>query len=93
MTFGPVRSSAPQMGDTNDFSLVLGDPLFQLFRRARLTGNAPELVRRRIVAISLFAWVPLLVSIVENMASGTDVKVPFLYDIDAHVRFLVALPC
>lgn len=93
MTLGSVRSSTPQSGDTDDFSLVLGGPLFQMFRRVHLTGNALELVRRRIVAISLFAWVPLLVlSTVENMVSGADVKVPFLYDIDVHIRFLIALP-
>jgi hypothetical protein len=77
----------------NDFSLVLGGPLFQLFRRARLTGSALELVKRRVVVIALFAWLPLLVlSVIEGTAWGTAVKVPFLFDIDAQVRFLVALP-
>ena len=82
-----------QSEEANDFSLVLGGPLFQLFRHVRLTGSALELVRRRIVVIVLFAWLPLLVlSIIEGMAWGTAVKVPFLFDIDAQVRFLVALP-
>jgi len=31
-----------------DFSLVLGGPLFQLLRRAHLSGDAPQMVRRRI---------------------------------------------
>ncbi len=79
--------------DVNDFSLVLGGPLFQLLRRAHLSGSALELLRRRIVAIALFAWVPLLIlSIVDGMAWGNAVHVPFLVDVDAHVRFLVALP-
>jgi hypothetical protein len=83
----------PQSRDRNDFSLVLGGPLFQLFLRARLTGNSLELLHRRIVAISLFTWVPLLaLSAVTGMVAGTAVKVPFLYDIETHVRFLVALP-
>lgn len=43
-----------------DFSLVLGGPLFQLFRRTRLSGDALELLRRRILAITLFTWLPLL---------------------------------
>ena len=77
----------------DDFSLVLGGPLFQLFRRLHLTGNALELVRRRIAVLALVAWVPLLVlSIIDGKAAGSAVKVPFLYDIDVHVRFLVALP-
>ena len=50
-------------------------------------------MRRRIVVIVLFAWLPLLVlSIIDGTAWGTAVKVPFLFDIDAQVRFLVALP-
>ena len=43
-----------------DFSLVLGGPLFQLFHRAYLSGDALELLRRRVVVITLFTWVPLL---------------------------------
>ncbi|HEY3180003.1 MAG TPA: hypothetical protein VGL25_14095 [Casimicrobiaceae bacterium] len=83
----------PQLGHKDDFSLVLGGPLFQLFRRMHLTGNALELVRRRIVVIAFVAWVPLLVlSFVDGKAAGTAVKLPFLYDVDAYVRFLVALP-
>jgi Na+/citrate or Na+/malate symporter len=93
MTLGSVRSSVPQSGNTDDFSLVLGGPFFQLFLRARLTGDALELVRRRIVIISLFAWMPLLIlSIVTGVVAGSAVKVPFLYDIETHVRLLVALP-
>ena len=84
-------SSAPE--NVGDFSLVLGGPLYQLLRRVHLTGSALELVRRRIVAIALFAWVPLLVlSLIDGLAWGNAVRVPFLFDVDAHVRFLVALP-
>ena len=43
-----------------DFSLVLGGPLFQLFRKAHLSDDALEQVRLRIIVISLFAWLPLL---------------------------------
>src|SRR6187551_1419614 len=43
-----------------DFSLVLGGPLYQLFRRAHLSGDTLELLRRRVVVITLFAWLPLL---------------------------------
>ncbi len=76
-----------------DFSIVIGGPLFQALRRAHLTGDALQLVRRRIVVIAVFAWLPLLVlSILDAKAWGDAVGVPFLYDIDAHARFLVALP-
>ena len=76
-----------------DFSLVLGGPLYQLFRRAHLSGDTLELLRRRVLVIALFAWLPLLVlSFVEGHAWGSGVTMPFLYDVDAHVRFLIALP-
>src|ERR1044071_4393119 len=76
-----------------DFSLVLGGPLFQAFRRAHLSGDGLELVRRRIVVLAAVAWIPLLVlSALEGKAWGDAVAVPFLRDVDAHARFLVALP-
>jgi len=76
-----------------DFSLVLGGPLYQIFRRARLSGSTLELLRRRVVVISLFAWLPLLIlSILEGRVWGSGVEMPFLYDVDVHVRFLIALP-
>ena len=76
-----------------DLSLVLGGPLFQLLRRSHLSGNALELWRQRIVVISLLAWLPLLVlSLVEGHALKGTVAVPFLWDIDVHLRFLLALP-
>jgi hypothetical protein len=79
--------------EASDFSLVLGGPLFQLCRLAHLSGDALELVHRRILAITLFAWLPLLfLSALERHAFGGAIKIPFLHDIEANVRFLVALP-
>lgn len=78
--------------DPPDFSLVLGGPLFQLLVRCRLDTPAHELVKRRIVFISMFAWLPLLLlSLFDGRAWG-GVTVPFLYDIEMQARFLVALP-
>jgi len=75
-----------------DFSLVLGGPLYQLFRRAHLSGDALELLRRRVVTIALFAWVPLFVLSLLDGKAWSGVTMPFLRDVDVHVRFLVALP-
>ena len=76
-----------------DFSLVLGGPLFQLFRRAHLTGDTMELVWRRVLALSLIAWFPLLVlSALEGQALGGSAAIPFLLDVEVHVKFLVVLP-
>jgi hypothetical protein len=90
---GATADGKAPPSDSYDFSLVLGGPLYQLMRRAHLSGNTLELLRRRIVAIPLFAWLPLLIlSAVGGRAWGTAVRVPFLFDVEAHVRFLVALP-
>jgi len=76
-----------------DFSLVLGGPLFQLLRRAHLADDALLLQRRRIVVISAIAWLPLLVlAAFGGQLFGSDVAVPFLLDVDVHVKFLVAMP-
>ena len=75
-----------------DFSLVLGGPLYQIFRRTHLTGPALELLRRRIVFFCLLCWVPLAVlSAVEGHLLGGG-KFSFLHDIETHVRFLISLP-
>jgi hypothetical protein len=79
--------------DPHDFSVVLGGPLYQIVRRAHLSGEALELLRRRIVVIPLFAWLPLLIlSVLGGRAWGDAASVPFLVDIEVHARFLLALP-
>ena len=79
--------------NAQNFSLVLGGPFFQLLRRARLSDDALMLVRQRIIFLSLFSWLPLLLlSVFEGSALGRNVAVPFLFDIEVHVRFLLAMP-
>jgi hypothetical protein len=76
-----------------DFSLILGGPLFQILRRAHLSDDALLMVRRRIVAISTIAWLPLLVlSAIEGRLLNGNVGVPFLFDVEVHVRYLAVLP-
>ena len=88
-----VTESARASPLEEDFSIVIGGPLFQALRRIHLSGDALELIRRRIVVITLVAWLPLLaLSLADGKAWGNSVTVPFLYDVDAHARFLVALP-
>jgi hypothetical protein len=76
-----------------DFSLVLGGPLYQLWRRLHATGPTLELLARRLIGIPLVAWLPLLaLTAYEGLAIGRAVAVPFLYDLEVHARFLVAIP-
>jgi hypothetical protein len=79
--------------DPQDFSLVLGGPLYQLLRRAHLSDDALMLQRRRIIVFALIAWLPLLaLSALSGQLLGGGVAVPFLMDVDVHVKFLVAMP-
>ena len=75
-----------------DFSLVLGGPLFQFLVRSRLATPALDLWKRRIVFISTFAWLPLLLLSLADGKAWSGVGMPFLYDIEMHARFMVALP-
>jgi len=93
MTSSTTAPNANPLRELRDFSLVLGGPLFQLFRKAHLTDDAMMLLRKRIVIISLFSWLPLLLlSAIEGQLWGGKAAVPFLLDVEAHVKFLVVIP-
>ncbi|SFN50983.1 hypothetical protein [Variovorax sp. OV329] len=78
---------------SRDFSVVMGGPLYQLLRRGRLTGDALEMQHRRVIAAILVAWMPLLVlSSIEGHVWPGSAELPFLLDIELHVRLLIALP-
>jgi hypothetical protein len=88
-----MRKTIDNLDKSTDFSLVLGGPLFQLLRQAHLTGGALELLQRRILVISLLPWLPLLVlSALEGQALGKNVAVPFLLDVEVHIKFLLIIP-
>ena len=76
----------------HDFSLVLGGPIYQFFRKSHLAGDALELLYRRLVVITLVAWLPLLVLAAVGSSAGNVGVVSFLRDVEVHARFLVALP-
>ena len=86
-------SDVPFLKESDDFSLVLGGPLFQLWRRAGLAGDALQVLHRRVIVLTALSWAPLLLlSMVEGLAWGGRVKIPFLYDVENHLRLLLALP-
>jgi hypothetical protein len=85
--------STPTLGSQPDFSLVLGGPLFQMYRRTHLSGDALELLHRRMIVFAGVAWLPLLLlSALHGTAFGNAVPMTFIEDIETHVRFLIALP-
>jgi hypothetical protein len=78
--------------ETPDFSPTLGGPLYEMLQRAYLAGPSLELQKRRVLVIILIAWLPLLFlsAFTSHLYGGQGL--PFLRDIETHVRFLVALP-
>ena len=78
--------------EPHDFSLVLGGPTFQLLRRAHLEGDHLELLKRRLLVITLVTWLPLLLLAVIGSSKGNPAWLSFLHDVEVHVRFLIALP-
>jgi len=71
---------------------VLGGPIYQLFRRSHLSNDVLELLYRRVIVITLFAWLPLLLLVTFATPAGSANRLSFLHDVEVHVRFLVALP-
>ena len=86
-----TRTVPPPPDPASDFSLILGGPIFQLMLRSRLSGTGLELLHRRILVIAGVAWLPLLLLSMAG-SHATSNALPFLRDIEAHVRLLVALP-
>jgi hypothetical protein len=89
----PVAADDKSPTDLSHFSLVSGGPLYRLWRRAGLADEAMQGVRRRILVVLLLTWTPLLLlSLVEGRAWGGGVLLPFLKDVETHVRLLIAVP-
>ena len=91
-----MKAATPAEGTgraSPEFSLVLGGPLYQLLRRTRLSGDGLELLLRRVIILSAATWAPLLfLTFVSGQALGGSVAIPFIEDVEVHVRLLVALP-
>src|ERR1700722_4536054 len=86
------QAQAALRGETYDFSLVLGDPVFRFFRKARLSGDHLELLHRRLIAITSIAWVPLLLLASLGSQAASIGRLSFLHDVEVQARFLIALP-
>lgn len=88
----PPASPNADPTDSTDFSLVLGGPLYQLFLRSGLTKPPLDLLRRRVLALPLLTWLPLLVLSALQGQALAGAGLSFLRDMEAQARFLLALP-
>ena len=76
-----------------DFSLFAGGPFFELLRGAKLCNDGLMWVGHRAIILPLLAWLPLFVlSATEGHVREGSATVPFLVDLEAHIRLLVAMP-
>ena len=80
------------VNENEDFSLVLGGPLYQLMLRSGLIRPPLGHLASRIGVITLLAWLPLAVLSAFGGRFAAGVKVPFVYDFEVQTRLLFALP-
>lgn len=83
----------PSIQDIQTFSLVVDGPFFRLLCFTKLCDQDLNYLKKRVLALSLVAWLPLLIfSLLQGQALSGEVSVPFLYDLEVYLRFLVAIP-
>jgi hypothetical protein len=85
----PLAEAMPEL---RNFSLVLGGPLYQLIRKAHLDDDIHSHLKRRVLVICGIIWLPLLALCAANGTLLKGIEIPFLVDVETHVRFLVAVP-
>ena len=88
----PEAKPSFEAKDPCDFSIVQGGALYQLLLRSRLERPSLELLARRTLVITCLVWIPLLVLSIVAGRAWSGVKIPFLFDFAAQIRFLVCLP-
>jgi hypothetical protein len=88
----PADGSKP-LSNMSNFSIVAGGPLFRFMRRLQPSDDKLIGLRRGVVIIPLLAWLPLLLlSALGGKLFSGSVAVPFLQDLEVHIRLLLALP-
>lgn len=81
--------TAPEQRETETFFLSTGGLLYTLFERIGL-ANRPI---ARAIILTAMAWLPLLIlSAINGLATGNEVRVPFLQDYGVYGRIAVAIP-
>ncbi|HSW70680.1 MAG TPA: hypothetical protein VLH77_01725, partial [Gammaproteobacteria bacterium] len=86
-----MDKNSGKQGALEEFSLGLGGPFYQILSRLLLLKKPLLLYKRRVLVISMLTWLPLLLLSMLSGLAFTGVKVPFFYDIEVHVRFLLVL--
>lgn len=85
--------SVSQPSERPGFSLMVGGPLYQILVRSGLLRPPLGLLERRVLALTAFTWLPLLLlaALDGRLLPGKGYE-PFLHDVEGHVRLLIVLP-
>ena len=86
------RGHMSTLPNLRKLSVIEGGPLDRLQLRLGLMKRQAPLIVRRAVIFALIGWVPLLILSALQGTLLTNVKIPFLYDPSAHIRFLLSVP-
>ncbi len=73
------------------FSLGIGGPLFHFFYQ-RLFPKRSDFIKQRLLLAPLITWLPLFLLAFLGERAFQGVRIPFMHDIDAHVRFFLVVP-
>jgi len=85
------QHTKPSEVQASEFSLMQGGTFYKLNVWLKLCGPNLEFAERKMIALIAITWVPLF--ILSSLHDPIpDLKVPFLYNIEVHIRFLIALP-
>jgi hypothetical protein len=77
----------------DQFSIVQGGPIYRFQVRVGMALPDWRRVLHRTLILVAITWLPLLIlSAIQGLALGDRVKIPFLRDYLASVRFLITLP-
>jgi hypothetical protein len=75
------------------FSLIEGGPIYRFQLAIHLAMPDRSRVAKRALLTVLVTWLPLLLlSLFQDRAFGSQVRIPFLKDIGANIRLLVGIP-
>lgn len=77
--------------DELGFSIVVGGPLYKIYLLTGLATPPINLWKRRAFVVAMITWLPLLGLTLLSGVAYSGVKIPFIYDLTTHARFLGAL--
>jgi len=81
------------LDELNKLELAAAGLLGRIFARTGLARPGKIIILLRILLAWSITWIPLLaLSIMQGQAYDKNLKIPFLYDFAAHIRFILAVP-